>query len=65
MGLFGKTKVHMILSVDNHVAGKNYRLPKEKADDYIIKQYASGKLSRPYSDVEVADKTRTTQVVGT
>lgn len=47
-----KSKVHMVLSVGEHEAGKSYRLPKALADQYIVKGYAEGNLSRAYSDEE-------------
>lgn len=33
-------------------AGKAYKVPASKADEWIIKGYAAGELSREYSDEE-------------
>jgi hypothetical protein len=57
------TTVHMINSVDEHVAGVAIELPDELADRFILLGYASGELSREYSDNEKAAIQDTHQVV--
>lgn len=39
---------------DDYVAGESYDVPTEKADEFILKGYAKGELSRPYDDDEVS-----------
>jgi len=47
-------KVTMTNSVDEHVAGTEIDLPDELADRFILLGYATGQLSRDYSEGEVA-----------
>jgi len=55
-------KVTMLVSVgagaldvdESYEAGKEYDLDDEKADEFIVKGYASGTLSRPYDESEKA-----------
>jgi len=44
-------------------AGKSYWVDQEKADEFIVKNYASGILSRPYSDDEMANIRSNIQVI--
>ena len=69
-----QTKIHMICSVHGlfangyHyelVAGKDYWVDQEKADEFIIKGYATGNLSRSYTDGEVDAIKSTIQVINT
>ena len=54
----------MLVSVGgDYVAGLSYRVPKQEADALILKGYAEGELSRPYSDEEVSSLRSTQQVV--
>jgi len=57
------SRVHMILSVDEFVAGHNYDIPVEVADRFIVRGYASGTLSREYSTDELTALNRNHQVV--
>ena len=61
-----QTKVHMQHSVGGKfesgkrwelIAGQEYWLDSDKADEFIIKGYAQGNLSRNYSDDEKAEMT--------
>lgn len=58
MGLLDKfrreprSRVQMILSVDEFVAGEQYDIPVEVADRFIVRGYAEGQLSREYSAEE-------------
>lgn len=36
-----RTRVRMIVSVGDHVAGKTYKLPLALADHYLAKHYAA------------------------
>jgi hypothetical protein len=47
-----RTRVEMRVSIGELVAGRKYRLPTTYADELIVKQYATGTLSRPYTDDE-------------
>ena len=60
----GTTRVSMLKSVDQHVAGQKYDLPKELSDRYVLRGYAEGDLSREYSDQEVHAMLVNSQVVG-
>ena len=60
----GTTRVTMLVSVDSHVAGFHYDLPLELSDRYILRGYATGNLSREYSDEELHSMTVNSQVVG-
>jgi phosphoribosylaminoimidazole-succinocarboxamide synthase len=46
------SRVHMVNSVDQFVAGEQYDIPVEVADRFIIRGYATGSLSREYSAEE-------------
>lgn len=63
MAFFSKTKVRMVASVDEYVAGKCYRLEKSLADRFIARGYASGTLSRAYSEDELADMRANQQTI--
>lgn len=58
-----KTKVLMLKSVGSIVAGHTVRLPVEQADEFIVKGYAEGELSREYSEEERAELRGPTQIV--
>lgn len=60
----GTTRVTMLVSVDEHIAGESYDLPKELSDRYILRHYADGNLSRVYGDEEMHSMTVNSQVVG-
>ena len=47
------------------VAGKPYWVDQEKADEFIVKGYAEGIMSRKYSDDEVAAIRSSIQVIQT
>jgi hypothetical protein len=57
-------RVRMVVSVNDLIAGEQYDLPVELADEYIIKNYALGTLSRPFTDDQIAHMTRLDQKVG-
>lgn len=61
-------EVTMVASVAHdgadYVAGETIDLPDDVADGFIVKGYATGQLSRPHTDEEVAELSRTSQVVG-
>lgn len=44
------TKVRMIHSVGEHVAGEEVELSEEEANRFIVLGYAEGELSREFSD---------------
>jgi hypothetical protein len=56
-------RVLMLLSVDQFPAGESFDLPVEVADRFIIRGYASGELSREYSEEELVALHRNHQVV--
>ena len=56
-------RVTMIASVDDLVAGESYDLPTLLADSLIVKGYADGKLSQPYSASQVEAIRGKTQVI--
>lgn len=56
--------ITMVASVDQYIAGELYDIPSEKADDFILKGYATGSLSREYSPSEKADKLALNQIAG-
>lgn len=49
-----RNRVTMINSVSHLIAGVSYNLPAEEADLLILKGYAAGELSRPWSAEERA-----------
>ncbi len=64
-------RVTMLVSVgspdpggDPLVAGKAYNLPKEQADEFIVKGYAEGELSREIPEGERAAMRGPTQRIG-
>jgi hypothetical protein len=57
------SKVLMVCSVDEYVAGESYVLDAELADRFIARGYATGDLSRPYTAEELASLKTSTQVV--
>ena len=57
------SEVTMTCSVDSHVAGDTYDIPAEQADSYILRGYATGNLSRDYTDFEVRAANSDTQKV--
>lgn len=50
----GKSKIVMVKSVGPLAAGTVVKLDPATADEYILKGYAKGSLSREYSDQERA-----------
>jgi hypothetical protein len=58
-----KTKVLMVVSVGDMPAGTHQKLAPELADEFIVKGYAEGELSRDYLDHEVAALKGPTQTV--
>lgn len=58
------SRVVMIVSIGDLIAGETYDLPVEQADEYVVKRYAQGDLSRPFSQDEVSHITRLDQSVG-
>lgn len=61
--MFGRNKVTMVVSVGDWAAGKTYRLPRLRADSFILRGYATGKLSKEYSEDEISDMKANRQVV--
>jgi len=57
------SRVRMIASVDEFVAGEQYDIPVEVADRFIVRGYAEGQLSREYSAEEHAALHSNHQVV--
>lgn len=49
-----KTQITMVNSVDDYAAGKTYTLEPQLADSFILKGYATGELSRDYTEDEQA-----------
>ena len=69
-----QTRIKMINSVHgyfkdgshyNLTAGERYWVDSDKADEFIVKRYAEGILSRSYSDDEVASIRASIQVTTT
>jgi len=67
-----QTKIRMINSVHgyfrdgshyNLTAGEYKWVDEVKADEFIVKGYAEGRLSRPYSDDEIAAIRASIQVI--
>ncbi len=55
LGIPGATRrVHMIVSVEDLIAGNKYDLVAHEADKLIARGYAEGELSRPFSEDELA-----------
>lgn len=50
-----RSRVRMIVSAGEYVAGEQYDLPVELADMFIARGYADGDLSRHYSPEELED----------
>jgi hypothetical protein len=46
------TKVRMVLSAAEYVAGEEYDLDEDLADRFIVLGYAEGELSRDYDEQE-------------
>ena len=46
------SKVKLIHSVGEHVAGEEIELPDDEADRYVVLGYAEGQLSRDYDEQE-------------
>lgn len=61
----GTIPVTMIASVSEHIAGEDYELDSDLADEYIHKGYAFGTPSREFSEGEVLTLTALDQKVGT
>ena len=59
----GNTRVAMLVSVGDHAAGESYDLPGELSDSYILRGYATGHLTREYTEVERHALTVNSQVV--
>lgn len=57
------SRVRMILSVDEFVAGQVYDIPVEVADRFIVRGYAAGTMSRVYSPEELSRMHANHQVV--
>ena len=57
-------RVHMTHSVDEYIAGNAYDLPVELADQWLIKGYCTGNLSREHSAEEIHDIRHQQQSVG-
>lgn len=49
-----KTWVEMTNSVGQLQGGRKYKLPRDRADQLILKGYATGELSREYDGEEIA-----------
>ena len=49
------TKVRLVHSVDEHVAGEELELDEETADRFLALGYAEGDVSGDYSEQEWAD----------
>ena len=66
LGLSGReahSRVTMIASVDEFVAGETYDIPVPLADRFIVRGYANGSLSREFSADERAALKANAQVV--
>jgi len=61
--LRGKSRVEMIYSVGELVAGRKYDLAKPVADEMIVKGYALGSLAKTYTPEEVQQMVSNTQVL--
>lgn len=58
------SRVRMIASVDQYVAGEQYDLPVEVSDRFIVRGYAEGRLSRDFSESEIHALSVNSQTVG-
>lgn len=58
-----RTRVTMVKSVGQFVAGETYKLPAETADQWIARGYCDGELSREYADEDLATLRGNPQVV--
>lgn len=58
------SKVRMQVSIGNYEAGVVYDIHNSLADDYIIKNYALGTLTREYTEQEKEAKLANNQVLG-
>lgn len=58
------SRVTMINSVDNYVAGETYDLPVTVADTFIARGYCKGSMSRMYTNAELTAMHANHQVVG-
>ncbi len=58
------SRVRMINSVDDQIAGLVYELPCAVADAYIARGYAEGNYSRSYYADEVTELRSNDQIVG-
>lgn len=58
------TRVHMTHSVDEYVAGNAYDLPVELADQWLLKGYCTGSLSREHTPDEIYEIRYLQQSVG-
>lgn len=60
-----RSRVRMLVSAAEYVAGKSYEMPVGLADRFIARGYAEGNLSRAYSPDELnALRGNDSQVVG-
>ena len=48
-----KSRVHMLVSVDEYQAGRSFRIPAKTADRFIARGYSEGEFSREYSVEEL------------
>lgn len=53
LGREPRSRVRMIASVGEFVAGEAYDVPASTADQWIARGYADGDFSRPYSEDEL------------
>lgn len=58
------SRVHMVASVDQYVAGEQYDIPVGLADRFIVRGYAEGRLSREFSESEIHALSVNAQTVG-
>jgi hypothetical protein len=58
------SRVYMTHSVDEYIAGESYDLPVELADQWLIKGYCVGKLSREHTPDEMHEIRHLQQMVG-
>jgi hypothetical protein len=53
LGREPRSRVRMIASVGEYVAGEAYDIPASTADQWIARGYAEGNYSRHYSEDEI------------